>query len=408
MFGSEPVAYATGSEPPKITCATLFEYLASQMPDSGFTTSALDVFQNHKKSVRFVESLIDQHGDTFWVYQKKEEANAWGSSYKNNRFDPQGDPRWFLEVLGDDAAQVWGFYRNGKDLAQVPSPETWIKKVKMVSASLEQMGHEGIAIGYHPNLHVDERTQTTSVTTYLKRFINLGEIPVAPKGTPFLHDISFHSGAILLEKRFLDIARRRVDYFWSASKYFKRLAKQAESQEPIRASIYLRMANMLKDSVVEMVDLGTGLINPLLADYASGSRYKGEATQASDIAYNVHAHFIGLEGKSQIQNLRAALVVEQRKIEDFPDLVSVKDLLEEVEVFDFGYKSPFVDFDSRKPLNISIEELCLSLAERRALLREVSLSLSNEYGPTALQMQHAEASRLAQPQRWWSRLFFSR
>lgn len=406
-------AYAHDNPVP-LTCATLFKYIESRLPRRGFTTSYIAAAVHSDRTAFLDRSLRDAHGDTYWVLRNP--GTEWGSSYSTNGFDPQGDTRWFLEFIGNDVGHVWGFYWDGGSLLQVPSPATWRKRLVSISDALEARGQERIAVGYHANLHFDPATRKSGVSKYIGLFVAHGQIPMAERSVPFLHDLSFHTGAVVLEKRFVDIARRRVEYFFAASNYLGQRARSVREAGDLRQAMALeKLQKSLRDRSVVMIDTGTGLINPLLADIQLREVvFENGVERLADVdrlSANVYGHLLGNFGKAPVQDLRSALINAQKDLEGLDGVMNTENVFLLVRDFDRDFKSSFEDFDSARPLEVTIEEFCAAMNHRRRVLREVSEDLARLGPRSPLELEIASQRprprrRLLSPRTWLPGLFF--
>ncbi|HVJ64953.1 MAG TPA: hypothetical protein VM901_06840 [Bdellovibrionota bacterium] len=405
---------------PRVTCATLLRALRERL--GGGTRDVTETYdellarKTTRQSVFFESGLRDELDRLFWIFQRRH--GEWGSQASTTGYDPQGDPRWFLEVMGSDVAHVWGYHWDGADRMQLPSPATWRAILTAVSAQLQSRGLEPIPTGFHANLHTNPRTKKINFKKYFDLFIRYGLIPLAGRGLPFLHDMNFHSGVVLLEKRWIDAARHRTEYYYGAHQHLRELAKNTE--DPERQHLLEKISLSLREFTVGVVDSGTGMIN--VATIAA--QRNPEAAVHDETLKSAFYFLVGLPGQSVTGELTSFLINLQKKERgQRPHLFSTAELMEIAREFSRDFRSEIGDFDVNAKVTASVEDFCHSLSARRQQLREVSEDLARTApaAPLALEPVHVEPMEddlgkndadlepaFSGARRWISRLFFWR
>lgn len=373
------LASVARASPERLTCQVVFERLFRTLKDGNFSDPLHVTRAIKDQTVFHIPSLKDERGDEYYVFEKN--GKLWGSSASTNNFDPQGDPRWFIEVIGTDLAHVWGLYWDRGDKLQAPSPKLLEKRMSAVSQQLRMLGHEPIPIKFNFGFSETEKEfkDLKKRSLYIESFINDSALPFEDSGLRYLHDLSYHSGAVLLSSEFLKEARARFEYWYSAYRYLEELSEKIDDINKQRA--IQALAGKLRIFIVEAIDNGTGLINPLIVNQHLKKNFHNTDTSDIDEKISEHLikHLLGSNRQTQSTQLGVILSEASRKtvVSDHYSF-SLEELLELMLPFDQNFKSSFPGFHQNALTKWTSEKLCLVLMLRREQIREASLMLSTE------------------------------
>lgn len=397
---------------PLLRCAEIFLSIKNTLGLTGFTSQMLDTRKIREQTV-FRRALVrDQFNDGFYIFER--DGKAWGSNASTNTYNPQGDPRWLLEVFGTHLAPVWGFFWDGSSRLQGPTPATWNRRLALLSQVLVARGENPITVRYdelaHQReaafAHLDERS------LYVEDFLFDGVLPLHPDGLQYLHDVSFHTGAILLDRPITDAARARLEYFYQAYIYIDGVSRSLRSQPNAYASIvaegkFLRLvARALRMYVVESIDNGTGIINPVIAGAHVDDAASLPVTFDESFADDIYQHLLGSPNLSPYSDLRDLLreLALKKNIVKFqvPDYsVTYFDAL--LREFEPTFKSSFSNFDRYALPPISLSQFCQMMLRRRALLLEAAATLRPQLPRAPLELIDERGGELRDTRPWWRR-----
>ncbi len=141
------------------------------------------------------------------IYDLRRTGPEWGSNHTTVTYDVQGDPRWFADALGCHEAEYFDFRLCNGRVMTIPNRMEFTGAVRSVNRVLTAQGKKAIPITYY-----DAGEKSQNVWRYLERFTKDFALPVASRGNHFIHDISFHTGAIFIPEDFLTYAARRIAY----------------------------------------------------------------------------------------------------------------------------------------------------------------------------------------------------
>jgi hypothetical protein len=216
-------------------------------------------------SERTVFVIGSEGEDSTQRFLLEKQGAKWSSPATSleTRNDPQGDPRWTLDVLGRAGARKLGFELVGENRIYVPS-------TKMLNERLR--GISGITF-------YDQSAVNTEV--YLREFAEgpNAALPMDTHGANhFLHDISFHMGILVLPDSALKIMRERASFSLFFSDFLKRQPVKNEEEK----KAYRAWAFLVRTMEASRIDVGTGLLSPTFAkstsDFAANQDFEAFKT----------------------------------------------------------------------------------------------------------------------------------
>jgi len=194
----------------------------------------------------------------------KRTDRTWQSAHRVTGAAVQGDPRWFVRVIGRDAARFFGFELRGSDVLVGPDAKEFNGAIDAVNEVLRARKHEPIAIRFY-----EVHRGGVSQTDYLRRF---PELPLDTADGFLPHDWAFHAPSILSSNSPTRLAAYHRDLIlaWTQalqSELGSRPGARAWSEDMVR---------FLIDRQVRRIDVGTG---HFVVDVERG-RYFGNGRQA--------------------------------------------------------------------------------------------------------------------------------
>jgi hypothetical protein len=203
-------------------------------------------------SVTLEETFAGEHGGKRMILRKT--GAHWLSNYRSVRFDPQGDPRWFIETMGAEASEFFGFKVIGDDRVMMPDGKEFTGALEKINARLKAMGEEPVEVSFYTT----SGNENTKVTDYIRAFGTAGGIPIAAGGNHLIHDLSFHTGAIFLPP---DVARfgKYVARFLDG--YLDYLT-QKYANDPAKAAAVKHFAYLLRMNHTVTIDTATAMVSP--------------------------------------------------------------------------------------------------------------------------------------------------
>jgi hypothetical protein len=375
-----------------------------------------------------------KHGGRILTFRKI--GMHWGSSMISIGQDPQGDPRWITYLLGARAAEVLGVKVIGNTI-EIPDSTEVIGAMAKVEARLKAMGKAPLGTGFYDQ-------ERTSYTEYNERQ-GRNELPLAKMkyegladgtvkvATPtdfghYLHDLSFHSGAMFMPNE-------AAAYFAASVRYGNDLAAHFESRDPNefivadreklkalgerlkaaqeaketteakKAAVRARepveyakkvlaraMVMEVKRHVTNKIDLSTGFVAPSLVNWAHESKRNPAADP--QVAYRHVFEKYLQHGKStswELQNLFAFTTFDTNSYASSAHIENHYGIREQLGQFlslaavskierDFAatYRSTNPLFDPAKPATdyeARVKKYCTEILERRQDVIEALNSL---------------------------------
>jgi hypothetical protein len=138
-------------------------------------------------------------GNLITIKKDKKMWSVWGKTEVIQQA-PMGDPRWlhvslpkevanFMKIkrFDDEGKELSEFnYFNDTDQMQIPDADEVNGTFKKLDAQLKKTGHDGIPFGFY----VENDLATTEI--FLKKFVELGRIPMGRTAQLVYHDTVFH------------------------------------------------------------------------------------------------------------------------------------------------------------------------------------------------------------------------
>lgn len=210
-------------------------------------------------------------------------GSQWMSNYTSKfGVDPQGDPRWFIEAVGPEAARFFGFEVVDDSTILVPDAIEFNNALIKLNARLKALGQEQVAVSYYG------QGPKALLSIYLRLFGNGLGLPIAGTENHYLHDISFHTGAI-----FLPIQLMR--YMSGRARFIEKLALGLEAIEVSEAK-KVEMATAIKrfrEDEAQRVDVATSVL-PLIAEAHEKAIAQGKSISLLDRTLGLLPYIIGM------------------------------------------------------------------------------------------------------------------
>lgn len=359
-----------------LSCRDIFNLIEGSLPKFGFTDSYAESRLVSEATVNLEKTLKDSSGESFLVFART--GSSWGSGASTVGYDVQGDPRWFFEVLGADLSPTLGFWWDLDKRLQLPTPETWNRRIKMLSDQLVSKGFEPIPVHFDFDFHAKEEAfaELDRRSLYSETMIYRKTIPMALEGIPILHDMSFHTGAILFEEKILNFAASRFEYLYKAYLHLNERAQGLPNN--FNKKKILSLIHDIRMHVVEGIDSGMGLVNPGISaahlKTKQSLKFPFKLDERS-MAHDVYVHLLGTPSMPVARQFREFLSSKA----DQKNYLFSKEVNEWIESsiadFENGFVSSFAGYDPYVAIDLNIEELCQSLMRRRQELREAARDL---------------------------------
>lgn len=200
---------------------------------------------DHSPTVQVGTAQLGRHGGRLITLQRT--GKQWGSNHTTVGYDVQGDPRWFVEAAGCGTADFFGFKLLSPNLISVPDRREFAGAVEKVNDRLAAAGEEPIGVTFYDS---PERGGF-KFKDYIDAFVARFALPVASGGNHFVHDISFHSGAIFIPPEAVRAGADRMRYMEG---FAEELALHGAPE----------LALELRRLLVELIDVTTSAQNLLL------------------------------------------------------------------------------------------------------------------------------------------------
>ena len=91
-------------------CQVLLEQFQKVLGEIGNADTYKEARLQNVPTVKIISDAAGRFGGKLLTLEKI--GHRWGSKVSETKFDPQGDPRWFIETLGPKGAKVFGFYAH--------------------------------------------------------------------------------------------------------------------------------------------------------------------------------------------------------------------------------------------------------------------------------------------------------
>ncbi|MGZ3695650.1 MAG: hypothetical protein ACXWQO_16180 [Bdellovibrionota bacterium] len=328
----------------------------------------------------------------------KRTGKSWGSSNVTPGaggfgYDMQGDPRWFIETLGEEGASRFGFRVIDETTMTVPDFKEFTGAIDKINAKLAEKNLEPISIKYYATADNDN----VLAGKYVDHFLDNRAIPIAPSGNHFVHDMSFHSGAIYLPKELLNQGAARVEYRKRFAEFLKKKSQYGSEDDRWLAKTY---SYWIKFWSVTQVDYGTAMLGPQIAAFLKQNP-EATANEMKDYLRPIITAFLPdlkLRDKftpiKHLQNFRDQMhhAIFSGEFDSAANSANWYDNVDKIRAgntqfdrdmrrFSKSYRSrAFPDFNPNKPMFSTkrqaedyLEKLCQSITERRKQIRQAAL-----------------------------------
>jgi hypothetical protein len=191
------------------TCSQLFNDFAPMPFPMDSLNSPLDKANVSIPTVTIKDKILDQAGNSLLVLEKSD-SSPWKSSYKENKNDNndlQGDPRSFALVMGPKTAQYFGFHYISENKMIAPTVEAFNSYILKMNLKLKSKKQESIGIMFYGT-----EGKPLSNIEYLYRFAYESSLPLARSGHLAIHDISYHTLAILFQNNLIMPVRKSAQF----------------------------------------------------------------------------------------------------------------------------------------------------------------------------------------------------
>lgn len=332
-------------------------------------------------TVRIEASIQGEHGGQRLVLKRT--GARWLSDYRSVNFDPQGDPRWFIETMGSEAAEFFGFKILDDDRVIVPDGIEFSGALKKINAQLLKMAKEPIEISFY----VTASDTNTNVAKYVRAYGETHGLPMAPSGNHLLHDLSFHSGAIFIPGDLV----RLSGYFARFLDGYLEFMQQKYQHDPEQAKAAKHIAFLMRMNHTVTIDSSTGTVNPGIVASLRKPGLKESleilftpTVLISGEGHNARSYFekkikaLSATNKSHISEYHG-LAPTERIIEALKSL-STNQLLEDLNEFAAQKRVPGHQlYDSvYVPQTVEVlESFCKGISQRRLVIRQAAIALKS-------------------------------
>lgn len=382
------VAQAAEPAIPEISCADFFQQVNDLSGSPGIADKFDDIKEIEIPSVDVIESVEGYHGGQRLKVRKKD-GHRWGSSNTTTGFDPQGDPRWFIEVLGPKAAAFFGFEMIDDSHMMVPDSTEFSNALEKVNAELKRQGFNAVPLTFYAT----GNNENTKAGEYVKRFVTDYGIPIAASGNHLFHDLSFHTAAIVLPREILEFKAAVMQFHREFFAHYREVNKDAS--EDIRKAInfYELLINL---ESTQDVDNMTGLTGPLFLDYLKRKEIPEEdRSEHHDLPeiYMVRMVFYAYPADQPPAGyleefLQQPRVVDQNRVQRLyahwknlsPEVVgkAMKEFAKTWRSEQFpGFRADVPAHPTMELFEKFVEELCVKMTARRKLIIEATQRLAD-------------------------------
>jgi hypothetical protein len=354
-------------------CAKFLLALHQEFDVEGISDIHGEFLHMKEPTIALDKMVSGQHGGQLLVLKKI--GDGWGSQASTIGYDPQGDPRWFIDIVGPEAAAYFGYKVLADDQVTVPDLKELQGAMERVNTRLKNDGEEPIAASFYLQDKV-------SVSGYVNAFADKIAFPMAPEGNHLFHDLSFHSSAIFMPGYIWKQKAFRIRFYQSFFQFIRE--KYKDSQQMLAAAKYYEyMMNWITSG---SLDNGSALIASWLAHFL-------KRTDRSQIyaerAFGTIVEFLFPFRNSAVDELRTYLQeLEGHARPQFIDPIKVEfhmnnfpkfQLLQDYEDFVKSYKPP-EGFDQNAIFfaRDSDDEACLAISRRRSAIAGAARGLQRQ------------------------------
>lgn len=363
-------------------CNDILLQISKDFGEQAFSDNPVAAMLVDEPTVTIVNDLPGPHGGV--VHRVQKIGPSWGSSFTTTGYDFQGDPRWFVETIGAEAAKFFGFEMISDHEMWVPNEHEFSAAIIQVNKVLDSEGVEPI----HVRFYSTENSKNTSLTRYRRRFREDFALPIAPEGGHKIHDMSFHTGAIFLPLYLLQYAQQHIQY---QEEFFEHLKlKYAKRSVHFQKALeyYIRAIKLYN---VETIDTGTATVTSGILQYlyraSNNAQEKPSSTFFHGSIVAMHGSVHHLEsplGNTFIPVQRALAAprfagITVKDLDLFSRVYSQAEFIGDLKDFSDTYAKSSPHFDPRRAPQLGpdkIEKICSDINRRRLLIRRVVLGLT--------------------------------
>lgn len=354
--------------------------MASVLDGTGKADTVEEMNQWRDPSIRAIGSKNGRHKGKLITLERT--GPTWGSFHstaENKNFDPQGDPRLFIETIGKEAAEFFGYRQIDDTHIQVPDYREFTNAVKKINDGLRAQNKPVLPIRFYPA----PSSKKTVVSDYVKAYQRTGSIPIAELGNHYLHDINFHTSAIFLPPEFVRYTQARIKYCHDFYDFVESKAKTTEEKAAIR---YFRFLS--NQTLTRQIDNLTGDVANTIVRYVKKTH--GEGREPDEYFENLWTNFAPskpplADFNEEIDYFRSNVGVNSEKLNRHLTSYSQDRLKRELELFSQSYQSNDPNFSplhtienkygNRRGMN---KALCKLLTERRSDILRIALELRRQ------------------------------
>ena len=389
LFAMAPAFAAEPSHVRLPDCGAAFAALEAELKKSELTSSFTDIEKQQLPTVTVTEAKAGAYGGKLLTLERT--GPAWGSQYVTAEHDLQGDPRWFIEMFGPEAAARFGFAMKGPSAMTVPDVAEFSGALRALDAELLRRGQEPVALRFYGTA----TSENSRVGAYLDQFTARRAIPLAPEGNHLVHDLSFHSPSIVLPRSLLDEAAGYTEYWVRFADHLRAKAPNVPAEQE-RARAY---AYFIKYFQVTQIDYATAMLTPQYVAYLR--REAGADVPLKTYVGELVQTLLPYTGFNQLPSSPAdysrAVLLALFKRGDFHPLKSsprykhlagelaahINEVSRELTIFSMTYQGErvpsFQPFEqrlrNRADTEAWLEEMCQEILRRRRELRDAMLAL---------------------------------
>jgi hypothetical protein len=250
-----------------------------------------------KPSVRYEERIKTVDGDLL-VF--KLTGDSWFSVYApvDNAF--LGDPRWFSALFGSKVSTYFGFNFISNSEITAPTAARIESTISKLNLKLPENNKIGITFFETDNKDLDSKT-------YLTRFMNNSELPIAHAGQLSIHDISYHLSSIALPEYLIEQTKARIQLALEFSSWVNSQKDISTWEKYVLSDI----ATKLIESRARSLDIGTGNFGQVFLGF------KNQWPKFTEDMLNsmVLKHFFK-EGSTAISEIKDSIseIIDQRRM----------------------------------------------------------------------------------------------
>ncbi len=363
----------------ELDCTTLLKNLINEIQETGLTNRNYGNYDSwiRTPTIRTVKFKNGNHGGQ--LIQIELIGDTWFSDHRTVKYDPQGDPRMFIEVVGGDMADFFGFKMIDAKNMFIPDYQEFMAALTKINKALEQKGEQKLSIQFYQT----SDNENVSVSTYVNKFLLMQAIPMAPSGNHLLHDISFHSGGIFLPQEIIDFKKKKLLYEFQ---FFAELKKIYDNQpEELKAVKYFEYLNNFRNTVE--IDNGTAGVNTSITDFnvhshqlrGDGDREKFFEQFKSDFTGGTRNPYIDLLNFFQITEYKQQSNIDEQidpaKVSKHLSFISVKQFEKHLTKFSANYDiemhkfNPHLTYEAQTTSRIG--GMCETINGKRMYVRNV-------------------------------------